>query len=186
MSQSHIILVRHGEASAAWSVHPDPGLSKLGRLQAENIGKSLIDQIPLYQLISSPKKRAVETMELINQEKKYSFKLDHRFIEIPSDNIASEVKKDWLMSIFEAPIAKLPERIKDWRDDLIAWIDDTDGNFIVTTHYMVINALISYLTSSESISYFHPDYASRTEIFLKNGELTKLILGDDKKTVINL
>ena len=31
MSQSHIILVRHGEASAGWSVHPDPGLSAQGR-----------------------------------------------------------------------------------------------------------------------------------------------------------
>jgi hypothetical protein len=51
---------------------------------------------------------------------------------------------------------------------------------------MVINALISYLTSNNKISYFHPDYASRTEIFIKNGEMTKLVLGDDKKTEINL
>jgi hypothetical protein len=51
---------------------------------------------------------------------------------------------------------------------------------------MVINALVSYITNNHSISYFHPNYASRTEIFLKNGELTQLILGDDKKTVINL
>ena len=35
MSQSHIILVRHGEASAEWSVHPDPGLSEHGREQAK-------------------------------------------------------------------------------------------------------------------------------------------------------
>ena len=49
---------------------------------------------------------------------------------------------------------------------------------------MVINALVSYITSNDAISYFHPDYASRTEIFIKNGELTQLILGDDKKTVI--
>ena len=34
MSQSHIILVRHGEASAGWSMHPDPGLSELGSEQA--------------------------------------------------------------------------------------------------------------------------------------------------------
>ena len=50
MSQSHIILVRHGEASAEWSVHPDPGLSKLGCLQAENAAKSLADQISSYKL----------------------------------------------------------------------------------------------------------------------------------------
>ena len=41
MSQSHIILVRHGEASAAWSVSPDPGLSKRGHLQVKDAKKSL-------------------------------------------------------------------------------------------------------------------------------------------------
>ena len=51
---------------------------------------------------------------------------------------------------------------------------------------MVINALISYILDNNVISYFHPDYASRTEIFLKNGNLEQIILGDDKKTVINL
>tara|TARA_B100000287_G_scaffold434876_1_gene500753 strand:- start:678 stop:1238 length:561 start_codon:yes stop_codon:yes gene_type:complete len=186
MSQSHIILVRHGEASAAWSTHPDPGLSKLGCLQVENTRKSLINQIPLYKLISSPKKRAVETMELISLKKKYSFEVDNRFIEIPSENIAVEIKQDWLMGIFEAPIKDLPKTVKNWRNNLSAWIDNANGNFIVTTHFMVINTLISYLTNSKSISYFHPDYASKTEIFLNNGKLTKLILGDKKKTEINL
>jgi hypothetical protein len=51
---------------------------------------------------------------------------------------------------------------------------------------MVINALVSHITGNEEISYFHPDYASRTEIFIKNGKLTQLILGDGKKTAINL
>ena len=61
MSQSHIILIRHGEASAGWSLHPDPGLSELGRVQVKKSGKSLIDQVESYQLLSSPKKRAIET-----------------------------------------------------------------------------------------------------------------------------
>ena len=74
MSQSHIILVRHGEASSGWSVHPDPGLSELGRMQAENSGKGLINQIASYQLLSSPKKRAVETMEIIHKKNKFPFK----------------------------------------------------------------------------------------------------------------
>ena len=69
---------------------------------------------------------------------------------------------------------------------LTSALKGAEGNFIVTTHFMVINALVSYITNNDAISYFHPDYASRTEIFIKNGELTQLILGDDKKTVINL
>jgi broad specificity phosphatase PhoE len=186
MSQSHIILVRHGEASAGWSVHPDPGLSAQGRGQAKNSGKSLINELSYYQLLSSPKKRAIETMEIMNQGDKNSFELDPRFIEIPSDNIDADKKKEWLVSIFTTPIQDLPDAVKEWRLKLINWLKEAEGNFIVTTHFMVINALVSYITSNDAISYFHPDYASSTEIFIKDGELTQLILGDDKKTIINL
>ena len=186
MSQSHIILVRHGEASAGWSVHPDPELSAQGREQAENSGMSLINELSYYQLLSSPKKRAIETMEIMNKGDKSSFELDPRFIEIPSGNIDSDKKKEWLVSVFTAPIEGLPEAVKEWRNKLVSWLKEAEGNFIVTTHFMVINALVSYITSNDAILYFHPDYASRTEIFIRNGELTQLILGDDKKTVINL
>ena len=186
MTQSHIILVRHGEASAGWSVHPDPSLSAQGREQAENSGKSLINELSYYQLVSSPKKRAIETMEIMNQGDTNSFKLDPRFIEIPSGNINADKKKEWLVNIFTTSIEELPEAVKKWRNELINWLKEVEGNFIVTTHFMVINALVSHITSNNAISYFHPDYASRTEIFIRNGELTQLILGDDKKTVINL
>ena len=186
MSQSHIILVRHGEASAGWSTHPDPGLSAQGLQEARTAGKSLINELSCYQLLSSPKKRAMETMEIMIKGKKYSFELDPRFIEIPSGNVDADKKKDWLVRIFTTPIEELPEPVKEWRNKLINWLKEAEGNFIVTTHFMVINTLVSYIVSNNKISYFHPDYASRTEIFLKNGEMTKLVLGDEKKTVINL
>ena len=128
----------------------------------------------------------METMEIMIKEKKYSFELDPRFIEIPSGNVDADKKKDWLLKIFTTPIDELPEPVKEWRNKLINWLKETEGNFIVTTHFMVINALVSHITGNEEISYFHPDYASRTEIFIKNGKLTQLILGDGKKTAINL
>ena len=186
MSQSHIILVRHGEASAGWASHPDPGLSNKGRLQAKNTGKGLIDLISHYQLCSSPKKRALETMEIINNENRYPIKIDSHFIEIPSKNIHKDKKNDWLINIFASPIEELPDAVKEWRNNLIHWLQNAEGNFIITTHFMVINVLISSIINNNVISYFHPDYASRTEIFLKNGNLEQIILGDDKKTVINL
>ena len=128
----------------------------------------------------------METMEIMIKEKKYSFKFDPRFIEIPSGNVDADKKKDWLVRIFTTPIEELPEPVKEWRNKLINWLKEAEGNFIVTTHFMVINALVSHITGNEEISYFHPDYASRTEILIKNGKLTQLILGDGKKTTINL
>ena len=128
----------------------------------------------------------METMEIMIKGKKYSFELDPRFIEIPSGNVDADKKKDWLVRIFTTPIEELPKPVKEWRNKLINWLKEAEGNFIVTTHFMVINALVSHITGNEEISYFHPDYASRTEIFIKNGKLTQLILGDGKKTAINL
>ena len=122
----------------------------------------------------------------MNQGYKNSVKLDPRFIEILSGNINANKKKEWLVNIFTTPIEELPEEVKEWRNKLINWLKEAEGNFIVTTHFMVINALVSHITSNHAISYFHPDYASRTEIFIKNGELTQLILGDYTNTVINL
>jgi broad specificity phosphatase PhoE len=161
-------------------------LSAQGRQQARTSGRSLINELSYYQLLSSPKKRAMETMEIMIKGKKYSFELDPRFIEIPSGNVDADKKKDWLVRIFTTPIEELPKPVKEWRNKLINWLKEAEGNFIVTTHFMVINALVSHITGNEEISYFHPDYASRTEIFIKNGKLTQLILGDGKKTAINL
>ena len=112
MSQSHIILVRHGEASAVWSVHPDPGLSESGREQAAETGKSPIEESSSYQLVTSPKKRAIETTEVIIEKKECYFHLDSRFIEIPSKNIHADKKREWLVNIFTTPIKKLPGAVK--------------------------------------------------------------------------
>ena len=125
-------------------------------------------------------------MKIMNQGDKNSFELDPRFIEIPAGNIDADKKKEWLVSIFTTPIKELPEAVKEWRNELINWLKEAEGNFIVTTHFMVINALGSHITSNNTISQFHPDYASRTERFKRNGELNQLILDDDKKTVIKL
>ena len=186
MTQTHIILVRHGEAASSWSEHPDPGLSYNGITQAKNVSEEFTEEFFSYELLSSPKARAIETMKPIAQKQKRDFAINHRFIEIPSADIANENKQAWLKKTFEAPLDELPDAVKIWRNDLINWLQNFKGNAIVTTHFMVINVLVSYLTKQNTIASFHPGYTSRTEIWLENGSLVKLMLGDDKKTVINL
>ena len=186
MTQTHIILIRHGEAASSWSEHPDPGLSPAGVEQAKNISVDFADKFSSYDLLSSPKSRAIETMEPIALNQKRNFAIDDNFIEIPSSGIVKEEKQAWLKKVYEAPIAELPEDVKAWRQNLIDWLQDYRGHAIVTTHFMVINVLASFLAKRNTIAYFHPRYTSRTEIWLENGSLTKLMLGDDKKTVINL
>jgi broad specificity phosphatase PhoE len=186
MTQTHIILVRHGEAASSWSQHLDPGLSPDGIIQARNVSQEFSEEFSSYELLSSPKSRAIETMEPISLKQNRDFAINNNFIEIPSSNIANEEKPAWLKKVFEAPLDELPDAVKTWRHDLIYWLESYTGNAIVTTHFMVINVLASYLTKQNTIAYFHPGYTSRTEIWLENGALVKLMLGDGKKTVINL
>ena len=87
MTQTHIILVRHGEAASSWSEHPDPGLSFDGITQAKNVSEGFTEEFSSYELLSSPKIRAIETMEPIAQKQKRDFAINHRFIEIPSADI---------------------------------------------------------------------------------------------------
>ena len=82
-------------------------------------------------------------MEIINNENRYPIKIDSHFTEIPSVNIHKEKKNDWLINIFTSPIEELPDTVKDWRNNLIHWLQNAEGNFIITTHFMVINVLIS-------------------------------------------
>jgi broad specificity phosphatase PhoE len=53
----NINIVRHGEAAAGFDGHIDPGLSKLGRDQANATAKEL-DAMGPMQIVTSPLARA--------------------------------------------------------------------------------------------------------------------------------
>jgi len=41
-----LVFVRHGEAAHSWGEHTDPGLSELGKQQAEHAAFSLTGSVP--------------------------------------------------------------------------------------------------------------------------------------------
>ena len=69
MHKKKIILIRHGEAASTWDGDDrDPGLSKKGVNQAKSINdftKSIFSKG--YDFISSPKKRAIETLSYASE-----------------------------------------------------------------------------------------------------------------------
>lgn len=106
MAETQIILIRHGEAASSWSDHPDPGLSDEGQGQAALTGKSLGEEYANHQLLSSPKKRAMETMDYVSKGLKKDFLIDGRFIEIPAIGVPQDQKQKWLMGMMETPDRK--------------------------------------------------------------------------------
>ena len=65
-----IILIRHGEAASTWEKSSDPGLSDLGKAQAEECSNELLklEKISSFSLISSPLARAKETSKPLSDK----------------------------------------------------------------------------------------------------------------------
>ena len=101
MAEVEIILIRHGEAASSWGDDPDPGLSNLGKSQAEAVKENLESFTNQnFQLISSPKKRAIETAQPTSLDWKSEIKIDDAFSEIPASNIKLKRRMEWFESMF--------------------------------------------------------------------------------------
>ena len=187
MSEISIILIRHGEASAAWGDDPDPGLSEKGISQASKLTTIKdLDQLDGYDFISSPKSRAVMTATPLIKKYNKNLKIDNAFTEIPSTNVEPKDKKEWLSNIVNMKLCSLPEEVNSWRLKLIRKIMERERNTIIFSHFMVINALIAEFINNDKLLCFYPDYTSLTKILVKNNEVTELYFGDERKTLINL
>ena len=79
-----IYLIRHGEAIDGWT-SLDPGLSKLGKKQAEDLRSSLKKKLnDKTDIISSPLLRCQETANISVSDSKKKIVVDDIFRELPS------------------------------------------------------------------------------------------------------
>ena len=187
MSQIDLIFIRHGEASDAWSNHPDPGLSKTGISQSndllDNKDLALLEN---YSFISSPKLRAIETAKPLAKKFNKELKIDNDFIEIPSKNIDLNDRQDWIREIVKTNKKDLPNYVKLWIKNIYKKTISLKKNSIIFTHFMVINALISEITSSETLLYFHPGYTSIVKIKIAENKIQSFVIQESEKTHINI
>lgn len=187
MSQFELIFVRHGEASNSWGSHNDPGLSTEGKNQAKSILKNeYLQNLDSFDFISSPKLRAIETSTPLAKKYKKKVVIDEIFDEIPSKNIIGIDKRAWLSKIVKMKKSDLPNEVLMWEEKILRNINSFENNSIIFCHFMVINSIVSSITKSNSILFFHPDYVSITKLILKNGQIESFQIGDSKKTYVNI
>ena len=187
MSQINLLLIRHGEASESWGDHPDPVLSKNGEAQANSlIFKNELESLEDFQFISSPKSRAKLTAQPLVDKFQKHLNINSIYSEIPSSDIDKSDKKNWLRDIMQLDMDYLPEEVLKWKNNLVDDCLNLSRDTIIFTHFMVINALVSSMLKHSKIMYFYPDYVSITKITLTNNEIKNIVLGDEKKTIINL
>lgn len=180
-----IWLVRHGEAAASWGEHPDPGLSELGRSQAQAAAEELIKHLPVdVALVSSPKARALETAEPLADKLGKPVAVVSAFQEIQSPVPLNE-RQSWLRGFMRQQWHEQPQTIWQWREDIISTMLQLDQPTVVFTHFLVINAVIAHISKQPETLQYWPDNASSHAFARHDDSLQVINLGREMSTRVN-
>jgi len=181
-------LVRHGEAAAHWGEEEDPGLSALGRQQAERASEELLALgVPDdCAILTSPKARARETAAPYAARTGREASLAPTFREIPAP-VALAERRDWLRGFLrERWSACHHPEVLAWRRGLLNALAGLDRPAVIFTHFLVINAVVAHARRLDDVLAFWPDNGSVHEIaILPDGRLEVVRLGAELETVVN-
>ena len=115
---TRIYMVRHGQADAAWHESPDPGLSELGRQQANQVAQQL-SHLNNHHIISSPLLRCQQTAQPFAEAKNSPVSIHTEVSEIPTpSNIAFEERGSWLQQAMAGTWQQLGQQFVDRRAHL--------------------------------------------------------------------
>jgi broad specificity phosphatase PhoE len=180
-----IFLVRHGEAAASWAQEPNPGLSQLGRQQAESAAGHLSKQVGDDTLIlSSPLQRAVETAEPLATLLQQAVREEEAFREIPSPAPLSE-RQTWLRQFMQEQWSEQGDELAAWRTVALEHLQTLTQPAVVFSHFLLINAIVGQVLNRSETLCFWPDNGSITH-FRHNGTGLELVaLGQEVQTLVN-
>ena len=178
-----IFLIRHGEASGAYTEDADPGLSDKGKAQAMSLRSFFANQSPL-KVYSSPLRRAYETAELVAGNRTKIFE-EPKMSEIPSNTRELKKRGTWLKEVIGRNWDEQPKRLTTWRDQIISFLESQTENTLVFTHFIAINAVVGHLTNSLSIVVCKPNNCSITVLEVSGQKLQLLSLPEEANTLIN-
>lgn len=157
-----IYLIRHGEAAARWGSHPDPGLSELGRDQAEAVAESL-SELGIERIFSSPMARCQETGRAFAARSGLDLVVEPKVTEIPTPGDVTD-RVPWLQTLMAGNWADTPDLVQTWRRDLIDVVTAMPANTAVFSHFVAINAIVGHFEGSDSVTVFRPNYCSLTRL----------------------
>lgn len=185
MAVIDIFLVRHGEASASWGEDADPGLSELGRQQAQSVAAYLEQRIGRdCTVISSPLRRAIETAAPLEQVLGIRVTTDAAFREIPSPVPLSR-RQAWLRDFMQQQWQEQAGDLIAWRRAALEQLLALTQPAVVFSHFLVINAVVGQVLARDETLCFWPDNGSVTHLTLSGGGLQLVSLGKEMQTTVN-
>lgn len=173
-----IYLIRHGEPLAGWGVHPDPGLSELGHLQAEKTAQKLLG-LNATSLVSSPMLRCQETAQHFAEALAAApLSLEDRIAEVVTPPTVDD-RQAWLRQMMSGTWGEAGEQLTGWRDAAFEYVSTLPENTAVFSHFVAINAIVSKVMESENVRVFSPGHCSITVLKKTDAGLTVDQLGDE-------
>ena len=187
--ERHLVLVRHGQAAAGWADDMDPGLSDLGRSQAEAMADALAPLGPL-PVIVSPMRRCRETAVPLEVRWGSPARVDPAVGEIVApergasggDEDELEARSRWLRTAMAGRWSDLGPDHHAWRTGVVEAFRAIPTDAVVVTHFVAINVAVGAATGDDRIVCFAPANCSRTMVRVDNDGLTVLAFGDDDTT----
>lgn len=158
-----IYLIRHGQAEAGWNAQQDPGLSDLGRQQAQAAALALSERGPL-PLIASPLRRTRETAHEFEMLWRRPAVVDERVAEIPSPGMTLAERGEWLRTLSRRRWTDLGEVVQTWRKRTLECLLEISQDTVVVSHFMIINAVVGWTRGEERIVCCQPLPGSRTTL----------------------
>jgi len=179
-----IYLVRHGQATAGWGQEADPGLSDLGRTQAQAAARTLAPLGPL-PIISSPRARTRETAMPLAKQWGRKPAIENRVGEIrfPCETPADRVS--WLKKVLADQWPNLGPDLHQWRREVVEALLALQADTVVFTHYIAINAAVGHAVGDDRVVSFSPDNASITVMETDGNRLYLVERGLEADTRVN-
>ena len=184
---ARLVLVRHGQAAAAWDADHDPGLDEQGGSQAAAVAEVLAagERVPI---LASPLLRTRETAAPL--ERRWSMKatVEPGVGEIPSPIDDLGQRGAWLREVMQGTWSDLDATSRDWRDNVVATVRRIAaevGDAVVFTHFVAINVVVGAATGDDRVVVCAPDHCSRTVIEVDtDGSIELIELGGQAQTIV--
>ena len=174
-----IYLIRHGEPSAGWGDHLDPGLSPLGITQAEAAAEVLA-RSGAMRAVTSPLARCRETARPFEKQRETHARIDSGVGEVPTPpGIAPLERPNWLKGVMAGAWSDAGAGFLNWRADILAAVERCADETVIFSHFIAINALVGLLSNDDRVVIFKPGHCSITKLSRRGGKLIIFELGSE-------
>jgi|GEM_PF-57751 len=168
VAMARLFLVRHGEPKATWGgAEADPGLSDLGRAQAEAAASALA-LLGRFNIVSSPLQRARQTAAATARLLGGSIAIEPRIGEIAAPP-QIEDRRAWLQALMRPGLGwrDADPALRAWRADLLAAIGEISEDVAMFSHFVAINVVTGAACGRDAIGVCTPALASISEFVVE-------------------